>query len=85
MITHFFSTSAGFWEKVAIVNTLFWDPWPEGLKGVSCCLDWHARGDAKKKAARIGCVLARCIKGIRHGVNIDFPQVLKKNKAKTIS
>jgi hypothetical protein len=30
MITHFFSTSAGFWEKVAIVVTLFWIPWPEG-------------------------------------------------------
>jgi hypothetical protein len=26
MITHFFSTSAGFWEKVAIVVTLFWIP-----------------------------------------------------------
>jgi hypothetical protein len=30
MITHFFSTSAGFWEKVVIVITLFQDPWPEG-------------------------------------------------------
>jgi hypothetical protein len=31
MRTHFFSTSAGFWEKVAMLHTLFWDPWPEGL------------------------------------------------------
>jgi hypothetical protein len=30
MITHFFSTSAGSWEKVAIVVTLFRIPWPEG-------------------------------------------------------
>jgi hypothetical protein len=30
MRTQFFSTSAGFWEKVAITVTLVWDPWPEG-------------------------------------------------------
>ncbi|MBY5764065.1 hypothetical protein HFO06_13290 [Rhizobium leguminosarum] len=31
------------------MNTLFWDPWPEGLKGVSCCLDWQALGMPKRK------------------------------------
>jgi hypothetical protein len=32
MRTHFFSTSAGFWEKVAMLNTLFWDPGPGGVR-----------------------------------------------------
>ncbi|WSH22522.1 hypothetical protein U8Q07_09340 [Rhizobium ruizarguesonis] len=32
------------------MNTLFWDPWPEGLKGVSCCLDWQAKGMPKESS-----------------------------------
>jgi hypothetical protein len=85
MITHFFSTSAGFWEKVAIVNTLFLGPLARGLEGRFLLLGLAGSRHAKKKAARIGCVLARCIKGIRHGVNIDFPDVLKKSIVKTIT
>jgi hypothetical protein len=51
MSTHFFSTSAGFWEKVAIIVLSSWTLCPKA--GRAFLVAWiGGRRRAKKKAAR---------------------------------
>jgi hypothetical protein len=47
MMIHFFSTSAGFWEKVTMMCTLFWDPNPK--VGRFLLLELAGRSRPKRK------------------------------------
>src|SRR5690606_38966048 len=63
--THFFTTSAGFCEKVVMVLFPVGPCLPCGLHGVSCCLDWKPAAANNKTAADRG----RCLhRAYREGV-----------------
>jgi hypothetical protein len=65
MTTHFFSTSAGFWEKVAIVVTLSWIPVPEGDGAFLVAWLGCSKDRPKKKTAPKGCISGAAYSGNR--------------------
>jgi hypothetical protein len=84
MMTHFFSTSAGFWEKVAIVVTLFWIPHARRRRAflVAWFGVWR---QPKRKQPGKAAFLVVCIEIEVCAVNICYPADVKNNIAKSIS